>query len=195
MFKAVVFAGLSLSSLALSNFAHADWQLNNEKSQLSFVSIKKESIGEAHHFKRMQGTLSSEGSLTIKIDLTSGETLIPIRNERLSKLLFEADTFPHAVLTANLNAVLTDIKLPGHYVVKQIQGELDFHGVKKALSFDVLITKTAQGDLSVSSFSPVIINSADFGVTDGVMQLQKLAGLPSIATAVPVTFALSFNKL
>ncbi|MBQ4834190.1 YceI family protein [Pseudoalteromonas sp. MMG010] len=194
MFKAFVIAGLSLSSLVLSSFAHANWQLDNDKSQISFVSIKKDSIAEAHHFKRITGELSDEGALTINIDLTSGETLIPIRNERLSKLLFETAQFPSATLTANLKSTLDGFKKPGQYVVKGIHSELDFHGNKKALSIDVLVTKTSDGDLSVSSFTPVVINSNDFGVTEGIKTLQKLAGLPSIATAVPVTFALSFNK-
>lgn len=41
MFKALAIAGFSLSSLVISNVAQADWQLVNDKSQLSFVSIKK----------------------------------------------------------------------------------------------------------------------------------------------------------
>jgi hypothetical protein len=39
-----------------------------------------------------------------------------------------------------------------------------------------------------------IINSTDFKIADGVMQLQTLAALPSIATAIPVTFALTLKK-
>eukprot|EP00493_Phyllostaurus_siculus_P025750 UN26095 len=58
MFKTLAIIGLSLSSVALSNAAHADWQLVNDKSQLSFVSIKKDSIAEAHHFTNLEGTLS-----------------------------------------------------------------------------------------------------------------------------------------
>jgi polyisoprenoid-binding protein YceI len=194
MLKRLAIAGLSLSSLVMSNVAHADWQLDNEKSQLSFVSIKKSTIAEAHHFKRIQGTLSDHGALSISIDLSSAETMIPIRNERLSKFLFEADQYPRATLTADLNNLLMNMTKPGQYVVEKLHGELDFHGVKKALSFDLLVTKTAQGNLVVSSFTPVIINSDDFAVTAGVKKLQELAGLPSVATAVPVTFALTLAK-
>jgi len=194
MFKALAIAGFSLSSLAISNVAQADWQLVNDKSQLSFVSIKKDSVAEAHHFTNLEGMLTDSGKFSVNVDLSSAETLIPIRNERLAKLLFEASKFPNAILSADLAKELSSVKKPGQHVLKGINAELDFHGNKKPFKIDVLVTSLQNGDLSVSSFTPIIINSDDFGVTEGVKQLQKLAGLPSIATAVPVTFALTLKK-
>ncbi len=194
MFKTLAIIGLSLSSVALSNAAHADWQLVNDKSQLSFVSIKKDSIAEAHHFTNLEGTLSDSGAFSLNIDLTSAETLIPIRNERLTQFVFEAAKFPHAVLTADLKKQLSNIKKPGQHVLKEVDAQLDFHGNKKPLKINVLVSSAENGDLSVSSFTPVIVNSQDFGVTEGVKKLQQLAGLPAVATAVPVTFALTLKK-
>jgi hypothetical protein len=194
MFKTLAVAGLSLSCLLVSGVASANWQLLNDKSQLSFVSIKKNSIAEASHFTQLSGQLSEQGQFSVNVDLTSAETFIPIRNERLSKILFESDTFANAVLTADLSDKLSLIKQPGQYVLKGVSAELDFHGHKKPLAVDVLVSSAANGDLSVASFTPIIINSDDFKVTEGIMQLQKLAGLPSIATAVPITFALTFKK-
>ncbi|MEI8617757.1 YceI family protein [Pseudoalteromonas sp. B193] len=86
------------------------------------------------------------------------------------------------------------MKKPGQYVLKGIKAELDFHGNKKPLAIDVLVNSTQSGDLTVSSLTPIIINSDDFGVTEGVKKLQELAGLPSIATAVPVTFAITLKN-
>ena len=193
MFKSVAFAALSLSSLLVAPFASANWQVNNEQSKVSFVSIKKNSIAEAHHFKNVSGTLNEQGQFKLMIDLSSVETLIPIRNERMTKLLFETAEFPHAVLTADLSKSLLALK-PGQHVLTGLKAELDFHGNKKELTIDVLANMSPNGDVTVSSFSPVIINADDFKVTEGIAQLQKLAGLPSIATAVPVTFSLTLDK-
>lgn len=193
MFKTFATIGLSLSCLVTSNLVQADWQLVNDKSQLSFVSIKKGSVAEAHHFTKLEGQLSDQGSLNIKVDLISAETMIPIRNERLAKFVFETVKFPAAVLTANLNEQLTEIKAPGMHILKGIDSELDFHGHTKALKIDVLVSSLKNGDLSVSSLSPVIIKGRDFKVIEGINKLQELAGLPSVATAVPVTFALTFK--
>jgi len=193
MLKTFATIGLSLSCLAAANLAFADWQLVNDKSQLSFVSIKKGSVAESHQFTQLGGQLSDQGALTINVNLASAETLIPIRNERLTKFVFETVTFPQAVLTANLKEQLADIKTPGTRLLKGIDAKLNFHGHDKALKIDVMVTRLKNGDLSVASLSPVIIKGKDFSIIEGIETLQKLAGLPSIATAIPVTFALTFK--
>lgn len=193
MFKTFATVGLSLSCLVTANIAQADWQLVNDKSQLSFVSIKKGSVAEAHHFTKLEGQLSDQGALSINVNLGSAETMIPIRNERLAKFVFETVSFPAAVLTANLNKQLDGIKSPGMHIIKGVDAELDLHGHKKALKIDVLVTSLKNGDLSVSSLSPIIIKGKDFQVIKGIKKLQELAKLPSIATAIPVTFALTFK--
>lgn len=193
MVKSLVIVGLSLTSLFSASFAHADWQLDNKHSKVSFISIKKNSIAEAHYFKALTGQLLEQGQFTLEIDLNSVETLIPIRNERMSKFLFEVAKFPAATLNADLSSAVKILK-PGLHLLEGKKAELNFHGQTKALNIDVLVTVLENGDMTVSSFTPVIINAADFSVTEGITQLQKLAGLPSIATAVPVTFTLTLKK-
>lgn len=193
MLKTFATIGLSLSCLATANLALADWQLVNDKSQLSFVSIKKGSVAESHQFTQLGGQLSDQGTLTINVNLASAETLIPIRNKRLTKFVFETVKFPQAVLTANLKEQLADITSPGTYLLKGLDAKLNFHGHDNALKIDVMVTRLNNGDLSVSSLSPVIIKGKDFSIIEGIETLQKLAGLPSIATAIPVTFALTFK--
>jgi hypothetical protein len=55
------------------------------------------------------------------------------------------------------------------------------------------VTKQADDSLRATTVTPVIINAAAFGYVDGIAKLQELAGLPSIATAVPVTFSIVFS--
>jgi hypothetical protein len=63
----------------------------------------------------------------------------------------------------------------------------------KKLPFNAVAVNT--GDkVVVSSATPIIIKAADFGLEKGVAKLQELAKLPSIATAVPVNFVLTFSK-
>lgn len=185
--------GFSVISLLASNNALADWQLNNDQSKVSFVSIKNNSIAEVHHFKALSGSLTEQGLFKVKIDLSSVETMIPIRNERMTKLLFETVKFPVATLTADLSKRLKAI-VPGQHILKDVKAELSFHGQSKEITTDVLATMSSEGDVSVSSVSPLIINAADFAVTDGIAQLQKLAGLSAIATAVPVSYSLTLEK-
>jgi len=63
--------------------ALADWQLDNGDSTLDFISVKKSTVGEVHHFKQLSGSITDAGQASVDIELASVETNIPIRNERL----------------------------------------------------------------------------------------------------------------
>ncbi len=71
--------------------------------------------------------------------------------------------------------------------------QLSLHGMVKNVDFEAVVVKL--GDkLVVTSAKPIIIKAADYGLEGGIAMLQKLAKLPSIATAVPVNFVLTFSK-
>ena len=65
--------------------------------------------------------------------------------------------------------------------------------MKKEFEFQVLAV-TSGDKLIVSSTKPIIVQASDFGLVDGILKLQELAKLPSIATTVPVSFVLTFAK-
>ena len=75
--------------------AHADWMVQ-DTSQIGFVSIKNNSIGENNAFQRVSGSISEAGMVAVAIDLTSVETGVGIRNERLQTMLFDVASFPSA---------------------------------------------------------------------------------------------------
>ncbi len=185
-----LFAGLAL---VLSSSALAQWQIDNEHSRLSFVSVKKDVIGEVHKFKQLKGSLSDSGQLNIEIPLSSVETMIPIRNERMQKMLFNTKLFPSAHLTAKVPAEYFNLKDNASKVVT-VQADLGLHGVNKLLDVEVMITKVSDNKLLVTSFKPVVISPADFGLDKGIMQLQAVAKLPSITQSVPVSFVLTFTQ-
>ena len=67
-----------------ATFALADttWTSVADQSSVAFGSIKKDVVGEVHHFQKVSGTVSDAGAVTITIDLGSVETNIDIRNEQ-----------------------------------------------------------------------------------------------------------------
>ena len=69
----------------------ADWEVANG-SQIQFVSIKNNAIGEVSHFETLSGTVTEAGEVEVRVALDSVETNIGIRNERMKKLLFEVGT-------------------------------------------------------------------------------------------------------
>jgi len=183
--------GFVLSSvMAFSQIAMAgSMQLDENMSNLSFTSIKKGTVAEAHSIPKLTGSLSDKGELKISMFLASVETNIPIRNTRMNRHVFDSENNPVATITAN---VAGKVPTSAGVAMVETEGELTLRGVTKKIMVNVMVAHTGK-ELVVSSSKPVIIKASDYGMEAGVIKLQELAKLPSIATAVPVTFTLVFK--
>ena len=187
---------LLFSTLALlvSSQALATWNLDNEKSSLSFVSIKAVDIAEVHRFKEMAGRISDKGKAVVTIELASVDTGVPIRDERMQEMLFETDKYPLATVRAKLDMKIIDAVATGSSTRLTTELELDLHGVRVTVDANVVIAKLDEKVLMVTSSKPVILNAASANLVDGIEALREVASLPSIGNAVPVSFVLVFEK-
>jgi len=173
--------------------ALSQWQINQDLSQLSFVTIKKEHIAENQRFDRFSGQLSN-GKVIITIDLASVNTNIGIRDERMKEHLFNVNTFSSATFKADIDEnVLNEIKV-GQSQRLSVAGEIELHGMKQQVHVDVLVAKLSKVSMLVTSMQPILINAKDFSLIEGINKLQELAGLPSIGYTVPLSFVLTFNQ-
>lgn len=183
--KMLVVVSFSLFSL----LAHAsNWIVDSNHSQLSFVSIKKNSIAEVNTFKQLQGSYNNQGQFVLNVDLTSVDTNNPIRDDRMKDFLFDVSQFSTATITADVDTALVDAIAEGANELLTLNANLDLHGVIIPLKIDVIVTRLVGAKLSVVSAQPVIINADDFGLVPGINKLMELAKLPSISQAIPVSF-------
>jgi polyisoprenoid-binding protein YceI len=175
----------------LPTFAH--WQLDNETSVLSFITTKKLDIAEVHRFNQLSGEITQQGDVSLAIDLSSVNSSIAIRDERIKEFLFETAVFPKATFTTQINqSDIADLTV-GETKVIQITGELTLHGKKQTQVVSVMVVKLGKKALLVSSLQPFVINAAAFNLVNGIQKLRDLAKLPSISNAVPVSFVLHFK--
>jgi polyisoprenoid-binding protein YceI len=174
--------------------ALAEWQLENEHSSLTFITVKKEQVAEVNHFKKLRGSVSDEGKVLLEVSLLSVESNILLRNERMQEFLFETRLFPAARFITELPAELISSIAKGTSKQYQLKGIINLHGVIKDVEVPVLISRLEENRLVVASISPLLIMAGDFNLEAGVSKLQQLAELPGITRAVPVSFVLSFNK-
>jgi polyisoprenoid-binding protein YceI len=172
--------------------AWADWELDSTGSALHFVSIKNGGTAEVHSFATMVGYIGDAGKAEVTIDLDSVQTLIDIRDERMREMLFETVKFPSATISAQVDPDVLAVAAEGGVVTAELPVTLSLHGQSKSLTIPVVIVGEGERRLRVFSAQPVLINAADFGLVEGLAALQKVAGLQSIATAVPVTLQLLF---
>ncbi|WP_346839704.1 YceI family protein [Microbulbifer sp. SAOS-129_SWC] len=184
---------LPLALVLAAPAALADWQLDNGGSSVDFISVKKSTVGEVHHFKQLSGTITEGGDASVDIDLASVETNIPIRNERLQKLLFETAKFPKASIHTSVDAKKLKAMQAGETFVTDADLTLSLHNSEKTLKTRLRVVKLAGDRLQVSTADPIILHAGDYGLAQGVEKLREIAGLPSISPVVPVVATLVFD--
>jgi len=181
------------SLLVVSQSAFADWVLDKDQSILNFITTKNASKTEIQSFESMQGRIKGNQA-TLSVDLSSVDTGIDIRDDRLRTLFFNIAKFPEA--TASLKIGSADIKAIklGYSKEMELDAVIDLYGVKQTLAIVVQVTRLKEGKLLVFSKQPLIVNLKNFNLLEGLNKLRDIAKLQSINVAVPVTFSLLFTK-
>jgi hypothetical protein len=112
-----------------ATFALADttWTSVADQSSVAFGSIKKDVVGEVHHFQKVSGTVSDAGAVTITIDLGSVETNIDIRNERMIEHVFKAVN-PTATLSGEVDMDDVNAMAVGTTAIVDFEGTLTLAG-------------------------------------------------------------------
>ena len=174
-----------LSGVGFTVPVQADWTVS-DSSRIGFVSIKNNRIGENNAFERVSGSISESGQVAVSVDLSSVETGIGIRNERLQKMLFEVASFP----TASIDAALSDSQIAalraGGARAESVSVNIRLRGKTVSKTANVSVSSLG-GDVRVTTTQPIVITAQEFGLESGVAALQQIAGLNAISRSIPVT--------
>ncbi|MCM0148617.1 YceI family protein [Photobacterium galatheae] len=185
----------NLALVALSVFplcVSAGWKLDNSQSQLRFLSVKNNSVIEQHTFKQLEGTITDKGSVQLILDLSSVDTQIPIRDERMKTMLFNIADFPKALLEGEVDIAGLEELESGETLAQQVSFKLNLHGAINPVNADLRITRLADDTMMITTQSPVVIDAKAFGMEKGIMALQEVAKLNGILPSVPVFVNLVF---
>lgn len=189
--KSTLLRVITIGLCSICYSANAHWLLVEDESSLSFVSTKNQHISEVQKFQKLTGEFSPEGKLKVEIDLASIDSGIGIRDTRMREKLFMVDSFPKAVITAQLTDDV--LALPkGSSTHIKIPAELTIMKTTKTIMVAVQVTRKADDGIVATSTQPILISASDFGLQPGIEVLQKLAGLSGINLSVPVNFNLIF---
>ena len=192
--KKLIVSALSTTLLLASSLSIADWTLDAKSSSLSFVSVKNTAIVEVHQFLALSGSIDEQGAASLTIDMKSVETLIPIRNERMGKMLFDSNSFPSALVTVKLDKATLDTLAAQTGTTLEVKGDLTIKNQSRAVRASLIVSATNDGGVTVSTTQPVLIYANEWGLLPGIDSLKTIAGLTSITPVIPVTFTLKFNQ-
>jgi polyisoprenoid-binding protein YceI len=183
----IISLALTFSSLSL-----ADWTLQ-QPSSIHFLTSKNTHITEIHSFKKFKGSINTQGLAKLSIDLSSVDTRIAIRDERMQEHLFETSLFSQATFEADIPTDLLAQVSAGQQTEFALKGKISLHGEQAQAYCQVMISHNKDKTITVTSITPMIIDAQSFSLIAGINKLQELAGLKSITRTVPLTFNLSFK--
>ena len=184
-------AFLLLAGVTLS--AHADWYLDGESSRLSFISTKNANISEVQRFLVLHGKVDANGLAVVEVELESVNSGIPLRDERMRKDLFEIQTFPEALISAQIDLRPINDLAPGAQLELRLPLTVNLHGKQHAYNAELLATRLDDRRFQVVTLQPLVINAEDFDLAPGLEALRKVAGLSVISLSVPVSAVLIFT--
>jgi len=182
-----------LAAASLSLPATADWVLSPDSS-VRFTSTKNTDKTEVHEFTTIDGSVSATGEAEITIGLDSVETGIPIRNERMTTMLFNTARYTTATISSNLPETLMTSVKNGETLISTIPLTVSLHGKQQTMEAEVLATQASDGHVLVISRAPILVKAESFGLAAGIESLREIAGLERISQTVPVNFTLLFTE-
>ncbi len=183
--------GLSLM-VATPALAGSKWSLSAEESKVAFGSVKKDTVGEVHHFSDLSGSVDGDGKVTVAIDVASVETWIDIRNERIQKMVLNAA--PKVMLHAKIDAAELEQMGTGDTDVIDVEGTLNLNGTKIEIETSLFVARLSDDKMLATTDEMIMLSMADAGIDNGITELMNVAKLPGITRVSPVTLRLVFTR-
>lgn len=186
---------VTLLVLLVTATVQADYVVEENSSHVGFASVKNGKVAENHSFTGISGGVDNGGNAMVAIILSTVETMIPIRNERMRTMLFDVSRYPLATVRSKLNlGDFTSLSV-GDSRMEDIDLNISMHGQSVDKRVQVKVTRISGNEYDVASTGPVMIHASELGMEGGIKALRDVAGLQSIEPMVPVTFNLRLSKI
>ena len=193
LFAGALIGAASILTTGIANAGgHAAWTSVGDQSSIAFGSIKKDVAGEVNHFENVMATVSEDGKVEIKIDLTSLETNIDIRNERMAEHVFKGNA--EATIVGEIDMDEVKEIAPGDTGLVDIEAVLMLAGLEVEIEAEMLVAPLSPNRVLVTTSDFIFVSTADLGIDEGVDMLMSLAKLPGITRTTPISVRMVFEK-
>lgn len=176
------------------------FQVYKPTSVIYLTTIKDSAIPVKASLGFAEGTLqlaSADAFLALTVDLESFDSGLPLRNDRVRKIFFNSDKKEMS------QAIFKIAALPGDALAKlkadkelkdySLEGELDFHGVKKNITAKLNASITPAGRIAVKSVQPLEIKISDFSLSENLKSMIQVCGHLGIDDLVKLDVAVEFE--
>lgn len=190
--RTVFMAGFLASTTAFAG-GHITWNAVEDESRVAFGSIKKDTVGEVHHFNTISGMVKEDGTMELAVDLGSIETNIDIRNERMAEHVFKGG-MATATISGEIDMEELNALKAGETTLFDFEGVLAFAGANVDIEAEMHVARLTDDRVLVSTADFLLLSTEDLGINAGIDELMKLAKLPGITRVTPVAVRVVFQK-
>ena len=188
-----IISSLIFILLTSSQSGFAAWTLNQDDSALYYITSKAAAVSEPNSFTELSGSINDAGNGSLAISLSSVDTAVDIRNERMRDIVFQVASYPIASISVQADGAMLAGMSVGETIQATFDAVIELHGIQQNMPVELTVNKQESGGLLVVLAKPLIINATSFGLAESVEQLREIAGLPSINNNVVVDFTLQFD--
>lgn len=178
---------LALLLFAPQSFA---WTLNTDLSTVNFLIIKSEELTEVQYFTGLEGEIDDDGNIRLDIDPATVTPAAPLVPAPVLSMMLHFAGFPNI----HIEASVPDAEVPnGYNKIIETRAQVSMHDETRWMPIYVQATRF-NDQLVVSNRTPLILDTADFGLDGGLGSLRGIVGLSSLSRTMPVNFVLIFDK-
>jgi len=149
-------------------------------------------VGVVNAVTGLTGGVAQDGTVAVTIVLTTVETWIDSRNERMLSWVFQGDN-PSATIQAKVDMDKMKAMAPGSVEVVDIEGSLSVLGTEVPLETGVTVARLSDERVMVATDEMFFVSTDALGLDAGVTKLMEIAELPGITRTVPVTARFVFQ--
>jgi polyisoprenoid-binding protein YceI len=167
------------------------WELQPQASSISFV-VKTAEAAETYRFNELRGTFDNGGMVLLTIPLASVSTGVEERDEKVRDLLFEAAKFPSASFLTMIGMDQIEGLAPNSQKTMAVSGRLTLRGKTAQVAGTMQVSRLANGNLSVVSAAPVLLDTEQFELNKGMKKVMRAGGV-EFDKVVPINVHLVFT--
>lgn len=187
-FRRLMRIGFATSLVAFSALSQAAWQMDPNQSRVTAtvteITSGGESIPHEHSLRRMEGQISSDGTLQLPVRLNQTDIV-----DRLGNL----PTWMQSLTNTTLVTVVTQLPPErinsldvGQSTVAVLNLRTDANGEQREEQLPVRFTREAQDVVRVRNAEPVSIDGRELMKNQTVRSIMSLMGYQQIGNDVPV---------
>lgn len=171
-------------------------------SQMTVTVTKDEAVPVKATFNLMSGSIDFSGAspaVKVVIDVTSWNSNLLERDDRVRKLLFRSDEAGFGTMTVTLDtadqAVVTKLRAEGKAAGVTVTGNLAFNGQSRPVAVKLNMGFNDKNRLAVLSAEPAVIKISEWGLSENLKTLMEACGHKAVADEVKVEFAFEFEAV